>query len=172
MNENFKKKSVLHEAFMIIVLSIILAFVYNYFSSKSVPIIRENVTIEYVNDEELFSNSSSNTIAQKYISTNHMLDLIKSGEALIIDSRNHEAYVKGHIPKSINIPFLDVFNYMEKLQSIPRDTLIVIYCEGIHCELSKNLAEFLKGMNFKKIFLYPEGFEVWLEKKLPVETNK
>lgn len=150
-------------------MSIVLAFIYNSFSPRGIPVFRKVQSIQYVSNEDLYNKQHLDTILNRNVSTSQMSELIKNKKSIIIDARNKEAYNKGHIPGSINVPYLDIYNYIEFLNNIPRDTLIVVYCEGINCELSHHLAEFLKGMNFLRIFHYSEGIEEWIKNKLPLE---
>ncbi len=172
MIDSMKNKSTTTEIFSIILMSIVIALVYNYFSGKGIPLFKASEKLIIASDSVLFSHIFTDTAKNVIVTTDQMKQIIKTGNALIMDARNPDAYKKGHIPTAINIPFLDVFNYIETLQSIPRDTLIIIYCEGVHCELSKNLAEFLKGMNFRRIFIYHDGIEVWSAQNLPLEVKQ
>ncbi len=172
MMEILKNKSTLNEILSIVVLSVIIALVYNYFSTKSIPLFYTSDKLKVTSDSVLFSHSISDTATDVVVTTDQLKEIMKIGNALIIDARNSEPYIKGHIPTAINIPFLDVFNYVETLQSVPRDTLIIIYCEGVHCELSKNLSQFLKGMNFTRMFLYNDGIEGWIAQNLPLEVKQ
>lgn len=169
MIENFKPKSSIQEILLIVTLSIVFAFIYNSVSPKGIPLFKIVETIQYVSDEELTKKNNYDSTLSRNVSTQQMLELIKEKKSVIIDARNKEAYNKGHIPGSINIPFLDVFNYVEVLNEIPRDTLIIVYCEGINCELSHHLADFLKGMNFVRVYQYSEGIEEWIKNQLPLE---
>lgn len=171
MIENIKTKNSIQEAIIIIIISIVLSFIYNLFSPKSIPLIKEVDQIEYISDQELFQNIHYDSLEHKSVTTKQMLDLINNRNAIILDARNAEAYRKGHIPNAINIPFLDVLNFVDKLQMIPRDTLIVVYCEGVNCELSHHLYEFMRGMNFTRILHYAGGYEEWVKNKLPVEKT-
>ncbi len=172
MIDTLKNKSTLSEILSIVLLSVVMALVYNYFSGKSIPLFKTSEKLKVASDSVLFSHTISDTATDVVVTTDQMKQILKTGNALIIDARNSEPYIKGHIPTAINIPFLDVFNYVETLQSVPRDTLIIIYCEGVHCELSKNLSQFLKGMNFTRIFLYHDGIEVWNAQNLPLEVKQ
>lgn len=90
-------------------------------------------------------------------------------KAIVIDARKKENYLDGHIPGAINIPVIDFDNYIEKIIDLPQDTLIIIYCESIHCNFSHQLAEKLQMFGFKNLWIINEGFEGWLNRKLTVE---
>ncbi len=169
---SLKNKSFTNEILSIVIMSVVIALVYNYFSGKGIPLFKISEKLKVASDSVLFSHIYSHTVTNVIVTTDQMKHVVKTGNALIIDARNREVYTKGHIPTAINIPFVDVFNYVETLQPLPRDTLLIIYCEGIHCELSKNLSQFLKGMNFTKIFLYHDGIEGWNAQHLPLEVKQ
>lgn len=172
MIEKLNPKTSTQEVLIIVCISVILAFIYNLFSSKSIPWIKSKEIITYVSDEELFQKQISDSLSQKNVTTQQLLGLIETKIGIIIDARNKDAYIRGHIPGAINIPFLDVFNYVEQLDIIPRDTLIVVYCEGVNCELSHHLSEFMLNMNFSRIYHYIGGYEEWVNEKLPLEKEE
>lgn len=172
MIDLIKNKSTFVEIISIVIISVVMAFVYNYFSVKGISLVKTSEKLKVASDSDLFSQIYSDTGSNVIVTTDQMKHLVKTGNALIIDARNPEAYINGHIPTAINIPFLEVFNYVETLHPIPRDTLMIIYCEGVHCELSKNLSQFLKGMNFTRIYLYDDGIEVWNAQNLPLEVKQ
>ncbi len=172
MIEKLNPKTSTQEVLIIVCISVILAFIYNLFSPKSIPWIKSKEIITYVSNEELFQKRISDSLSQKNVTTQQLLGLIETKIGIIIDARNKDAYIRGHIPGAINIPFLDVFNYVEQLDIIPRDTLIVVYCEGVNCELSHHLSEFMLNMNFSRIYHYIGGYEEWVSKNLPLEKEE
>lgn len=169
MIENIKPKSSFKEILLIILLSIVFAITYNSISQKGITLFKKAEMLQFVSDGELFNKNINDFTIRRNVSTKQVLELVKNKKSIIIDARNQEAFNRGHIPGSVNIPALEVFNYVEMLNLIPRDTLIVVYCEGINCELSHILAEFLKGMNFVRIFHYAGGIEEWVKNRLPLE---
>ena len=167
MIDILKPKNSLFEALTIVLIVIILAFGYNYFSPKGITVVNRTVTYDSVSDSLLFNHTTtlSDTATNRSVTLSQLQRLIKNKSAIIIDARNPEAYQRGHIPTAINIPFLQMFDYMATLITIPTDTLIVIYCEGPDCELSSNLAKAMKDMNFNRVFIYHDGIKGWEEPK-------
>lgn len=47
---------------------------------------------------------------------------------LIIDVREPEEYVTGHVEGALNIPPSELMNGAKQLAKIPKDTEIVLYC--------------------------------------------
>jgi 3-mercaptopyruvate sulfurtransferase SseA len=52
-------------------------------------------------------------------------EMIRKGEAFIVDVRNQAAYDQGHIPGAKLIPSGEILNHLKEL---PRDKTIVTYC--------------------------------------------
>jgi rhodanese-related sulfurtransferase len=84
---------------------------------------------------------------------------------VIVDARTPELYAKGHIGKAINIYAYsdqdDPQSYLQKLVDLPKDKVIIIYCDGGHCDLSHKIVEELKSFGYPKVFLYQGGWEEW-----------
>ncbi|MDI6803797.1 MAG: rhodanese-like domain-containing protein [Bacteroidota bacterium] len=167
MIEIFKPKNSFHEALIIIVFVLLIAIVYNTLSPKGIALLNQSPIYNEVSDSLLFNHTTivSDTASNRSVSLSQLQRLITTKSALIIDARNPEAYQEGHIPTAINIPYLNMFDYMSRLVTIPTDTPIVIYCEGVNCELSTNLAKAMKDMNFKRVFIYHDGMEGWEKAK-------
>jgi rhodanese-related sulfurtransferase len=51
------------------------------------------------------------------------------------------------------------------LQSVPKDRVILIYCDGGECELSHHVADVLKRFAYGPIFIYTGGWAEWTTKK-------
>ena len=54
-----------------------------------------------------------------------MQELVKKGQAVVIDVRNQAAYDQGHIPGAKLIPSTEI---LEHLDELPRDKTIITYC--------------------------------------------
>lgn len=207
MTSNQPKNQLLKELLFIIGLSIILAFAYNFFSGKGIPIIREQIQKITVGDSILFRNSFTNDSTQqsipqdikviaplheralknpdsmarlygnkkspiyKIITLNQLTRLLSENKGVLLDARNSEEYEKGHIKGARNIPALDVENHFESLLTLPRDTLILVYCNGPECHLGHMLADFLVKLEFKHIFIYDGGWDEWINSKMPIDTT-
>ncbi len=59
------------------------------------------------------------------ITTAELDELIKAGEAVVVDVRNQDSFDQGHIPGSRLIPASEILNHVNDL---PRDKMIVTYC--------------------------------------------
>ncbi len=59
------------------------------------------------------------------VTADEMDDMVKKGQAIIVDVRNQASYDMGHIPGAKLIPAGEILNHLNEL---PRDKMIVTYC--------------------------------------------
>ena len=59
------------------------------------------------------------------LSLEEVLAAAEAGDSLLIDIRGAEDYAKGHLKGAVNIPFVQVVNYLDQL---PRDKRIIVNC--------------------------------------------
>ena len=92
--------------------------------------------------------------------------------AVFMDARSKQEYDVGHIQGAINLPWHEVEQQiMGVVERIPLDRLIITYCDGETCALSKDLALFLKEMGYEKVRVLVNGWSLWKDAGLPVETG-
>lgn len=214
MHKNFIK-----EASAIVILSLLLAITYNYFSAKPLPLIAEapkavsnnllesaaavasnntisipeqksNRTNDLINEksnkdsikqvknlqklskEELLKNEveqikNSTKIEkenlQKTVTYKQIKEKMNDSRFFLIDARNTDDYSKGHIGNAINLyPHPDdESKYMEKIFTLPRDKVFLIYCNGGTCDLSHKLAKDMLNAGHKNMFIFVGGWEEW-----------
>ncbi len=90
--------------------------------------------------------------------------------ALYLDARPKDTYDQGHIKGALNLPLEDLDDrYTDVVAHIPTDKLIITYCEGITCDLSEELARFLREDGFENVKVLADGWTVWRNAHLPVE---
>lgn len=87
-------------------------------------------------------------------------ELIKGGDGIVVvDCRPREFYTAAHIPGAINIPHrtIDAATTSE----LPKDALIVTYCDGIGCNGStKGAVQFARlGFHVKELL---GGIDWWI----------
>jgi len=107
----------------------------------------------------------------KIITLQQMKRLLEENRGIIIDARPAEEYKKGHIKGARNIPGLEAEDHFAELAQLPMDTLVIIYCNNPDCHLGRSLADFMNVMEFKKLYLYDEGWDGWLMAKMPVDSS-
>ena len=87
---------------------------------------------------------------------------------ILLDVRNHEAYQKGHIKGSVNIPQTRLNE--ENLSKYSKGTLLVVYCAGPHCNATEKAAIKIAKLNrpVKKMI---GGVTGWLDEGFRLEES-
>jgi len=105
------------------------------------------------------------------VSTNELKSLFdKKDKFILIDSRTVPEFNESHIINSINIPDKKLQDNLALLPS-DKNSLLIIYCNGVKCGKSKRLALQLEPLGYTNIKIYSEGIPVWEEKNLPLVTG-
>lgn len=80
----------------------------------------------------------------------------------LIDARTAEAFGKGHIQGAVNFYGGEAEMLVpQMLSSVPRDRVILIYCDGGECELSHYIADVLKNFKYGPIMIFTGGWAEW-----------
>ena len=93
--------------------------------------------------------------------------------AMIIDAREPEEFVEGHVPGALNLPYDLVVTDPARLEA--QDTggrPIIVYCGGGGCELSLSLANELLFAGHERVAIYEGGFPEWVGRGYPVEEGE
>jgi len=98
--------------------------------------------------------------------------LFAADAGVFIDARSAEDYARGHIRGARSLPWQDVdLNFMAVTADLELTTAIVTYCDGETCELSHDLAIFMRDAGFANTRVLVNGWTVWQEAGLPVESG-
>jgi rhodanese-related sulfurtransferase len=89
-------------------------------------------------------------------------------EIVVIDARTPETYARGHVPGAINMPHRTIDS--TTTASIPRDKVLVTYCDGVFCNASTKAAAKLTALGFKVKEML-DGMEGWRKEGYPVEET-
>ena len=84
---------------------------------------------------------------------------LDSGERIIvIDARSPESFQRAHVPGAINIPHRTMS--VETTAKLPKEALVVVYCDGIGCNASTKgaLKMLLLGFQVKELI---GGLDWW-----------
>lgn len=105
------------------------------------------------------------------IGTEELKSLLDTKDKFVlIDARTELEYAESHIVNAINIPDKKLD---KNIALLPQDknSLLIIYCNGVKCGKSKRLAQKLEPLGFTNIRIYLDGIPVWEEKNLPLITG-
>ena len=94
------------------------------------------------------------------------------GQAIFIDTRETEEYHGGHIRGAVSIPITaSRTKKMEVLMNIPRDQLIITYCDGSDCNSSLELAHQLIQVGFENVLIFFDGWNKWINATDPMGSK-
>jgi rhodanese-related sulfurtransferase len=98
--------------------------------------------------------------------------LFASQAAVFIDARPAADYARGHIRGARSLPWHDVDQkFIDVTQDLELENPIVAYCDGETCELSHNLALFLREAGFANTRVLVDGWKIWQQSGGPVESG-
>jgi len=109
----------------------------------------------------------------KFIELDEFKALAESGNHLILDARPEIFHRLGHIPKALALPRDDFETYYEKHRSLMesnKNQMLLIYCNGSHCEDSELLTTALQKLGYTNLVIFRGGWNDWEKANLPSET--
>lgn len=93
-------------------------------------------------------------------------------EAVFLDARSTADYQLGHIRGALNLPVHDG-GFGERLQKfslqVDHEVELIIYCDGIGCALSPELASILRGLGYRDVKILINGWTEWMMAGMPIE---
>ena len=98
--------------------------------------------------------------------------LFQQDAALFVDARPQSQYADGHIRGALSLPWHEVDRYyVEAAERLEGAAMIITYCDGESCDLSHELALFLKEMGFENVRVLVDGWSVWQQAGLPLQMG-
>lgn len=98
--------------------------------------------------------------------------LYSTNGAVFFDARSDVDYARGHIRGARSLPWHEVdFRFMAATADLELTTPIVTYCDGETCELSHDLALFLRDAGFTNARVLVNGWAVWRQAGLPLASG-
>ncbi len=146
------------ESVGIVVCSLILAFSYTFVQQKGL----------FAKSAPQQATLGTLSEAPTLIDVQEALDLYQGGEALFIDARHEFDYNLGHIRGSVNLPLAEFDNRAEFVSSLPKDKILITYCDGANCNSSIELASKLIQAGFPQVRVFFAGWNEWQGQRLPM----
>lgn len=103
----------------------------------------------------------------KPVKREELLQLVSSGEAVVVDVRPAGEYLAGHIPGAISIPLDSLSKHLSRL---PKNQEVVAYCRGPYCMFAYEAVSQLRSQGYKARRL-EDGYPEWKAGQLPVEKS-
>ena len=142
------KKSI-REALIILLASTVLGFAHTIVMKKGLFAPPSRIAL------------SQQVVAPVFVSYEEAVDLFNSGSALFVDTRHEYDYKLGHIKGAINVPLKDFELAKSPLATLPKDKLLVTYCDGAECNSSIELAQKLSDAGFTNVKMFFGGWNEW-----------
>lgn len=98
--------------------------------------------------------------------------MFENKAAMFLDARPQSQYDEGHIRGALNLPWQDATSALAGITGqLEGHVSLITYCDGESCELSHDLALFLKDMGFKDVRVLANGWTVWHDAGLPTQKT-
>lgn len=96
-------------------------------------------------------------------------ELFDGKEAVIIDSRDRKTFSAGHVNGARSIPLNEAAKLLPEFSgSVPKNTMLVIYCNGYGCEDSVELGKKFIAEGYAAVYYFDGGFPAWRDANYPV----
>ncbi|MFC2113420.1 rhodanese-like domain-containing protein [Bacteroidota bacterium] len=108
----------------------------------------------------------------RFINAEDMAEKISSGQIIIIDLRDSEAFDELHAVGSINIPYYEFEEvFPDFMEQISREQSIFLLCEGMLCGLSTRVAKEFLDSGYDNLSVIKQGFDGWKKRHLPMNSD-
>jgi rhodanese-related sulfurtransferase len=141
-------RSALREALLVLVCGALLALLYGAVFSKGVFAPPPPAP-------------AADDTAPQFIDVTEALALAGSASPLFVDARAPFDFGLGHIPGAVNVPLKSFPASLEALKGVPRDRLLITYCDGEECNSSIDLAVKLDSVGYTDIRIFFGGWREW-----------
>lgn len=95
------------------------------------------------------------------------------GGLLVLDARDMDEYVDGHIKGALDAPYDDKVGDIQWLMDTAKDPRpILCYCNGGDCELSLDLGTEITRTGHKRVLILTDGYPGWRNAGYPIAPGK
>jgi rhodanese-related sulfurtransferase len=145
----------LGQAFLILVLSLLLGTVFNQFGPQGISWTAPQV------DPALAGLAE--------ISAEEARVLFERGKAVFLDARDSSSFREGHIAGALNITSETAAFNIEMLRSLSDSGMVLIaYCDTPGCSLGSELARSLTRLGVSNIKVLEKGLSFWSAQNYPI----
>jgi len=104
--------------------------------------------------------------ASNSVSPQEAVQLINRQDAIIVDIRKRDAFVRGHIINAIHLPLADLEKNIKKLHDHKNKPIIVVCAQGVE---AAKAAKIISDNEFKDVKIIKGGLNAWRSENLPLE---
>jgi len=162
-------KQIFSEIIIIVFTAVVLSLVVNSFRPDGIRIFKSHNYIKQP-DNTVYPEDKNGV---KEITVQDAVQCFNDGNVLFADARSPEDYAVGHIKGALNLPVYEFDNWIDDFISKREHSVqIITYCDGVQCELGKELAENFYLAGFENVFYLVNGWSRWIENGMPGEISE
>lgn len=178
-------------------ISVLLSLIYNHFNPNGLKFIREKQVLNWESNSLSESDSMYSSMSEKNINAlkpsdslvidkkNKSIESFQKPKAIktdfayrlfmdgvkFIDARSADEFAEGHIKGAVNIPFYGSENYLDVINSLNKNEIVVTYCSGADCDISILSGDELFEMGFNRVYVFIGGYDEWTKNNYPTNKN-
>ena len=100
-------------------------------------------------------------------------ELWNGGSAFFLDARASADYSAGHIAGALSLPVEEFDDhYLQIAGMLNPDSTIVVYCDGVECDLSHRLMSKLRELGYHNVRYIVNGWTTWHTAGLLTHTGE
>ncbi|MEI8294430.1 MAG: rhodanese-like domain-containing protein [bacterium] len=104
------------------------------------------------------------------VSLEQARDVVSSEKVMVLDARLGAEFDAGHLPGAVSFPnAARSESYYEMAALLQPDQPLLVYCSAKTSDDALGLALFLREQGLRKVLLFSEGFQAWMNAGFPVE---
>ena len=163
---------VLKQAVWLVLLSALIGLLYNLISPSGISLLGA-WSPKILPGGVVAPPSYSSGEDAPVISLPEAMGIYNSNQAIFLDARKKADYLAGHIKGALQL-FMEEFDVEYPLvkAKLPKEALIITYCDGDECELSLFLARNLEAEGYTKVKIFFGGWKEWTEAGLPTAQGE
>ena len=161
-------KELVNQSFILLGVSVIVAFIVNYFSPVGIALVGQWDTAQGV----ITAKAKNDVVSSKFEieDATQARQIFDSGNVLFVDARTSDDYDDGHIPGAVSLPVGQFDEHIDAfLDQHNIEQPIVTYCSGRTCEDSHILAKLLMDFGYSDVKVFIDGYPGWEAAGYPVE---
>jgi len=148
-----------HEAGVLLLIAATLSFIYTAATEKGF----------FARLAPALPAQSGGFLAPAMITRDQAQAYFEAGTTLFVDARHEFDYKHGHIRGAINIPLRTYDANKTVLDTIPKNRLLVTYCDGAECNSSIELSVKLTKDGYTHVTIFFGGWQEWTASHLPID---
>lgn len=102
-------------------------------------------------------------------------EMLDAGQAVVVDARSAASFREEHIAGALPLPLEEAKKRTGKsplLEKVPKDSVLIAYCNGFSCHDSTELAKLLIGSGYGSVYVFEGGLPEWRDAGYPVAKGE